>query len=224
MGSRHHVHLTVGGETYEYMTFYHWMGHEHPETEYVIGGPNHGPKAPDHERPVIEPDRDDWSIELPAVLWLMDRVRDGAITLEEARKELVEITAPPGGCCWACAGVEEPEDELLARCATEREQWLNWWNAVTSQTHPYAVSQSSIHRWDCRHVYDPTPPVITSKHQYATTGRPQPTMPNRRLTVDEARVWLAPYRTKPRPPRCKVCVPDLPDAWRDETSDVPSTR
>lgn len=209
----HRVHATVGDAQYRHMTFYR--------------GRRTLLKRVAQDRLPVEPDREDWSVELPAVLWLLDQVQAGVATAQQARDLLVEATEPPGGCCWECEFLPGSEEEVWADCARYREQWLAWWNSVTAETHPYAVSQSSIHDWNCRHVTQPEPPpVITSKHQYMLLERevdPDVTNPYRRLTRDEARAWLAPYRNRSRPPRCKVCAPDLPEAWRDETSDVPST-
>lgn len=223
----HRCHLTVGGISYEYLTFYRGMGHRPPQNHYDDSGPNPVLHSPEYQRPSLEPDRDEWSVELPGVLWLMDKVSDGTLSIGQARELLVDCTSPAGGCCWDCEQIQMPEADLLAYCKRERDQWLTWWNAVTGESHPYAVSRSSIHRWDCRYVIQPEPPtVITSKHQYMLLGNrldPEVTNPYRRLTTDEARKWLVPYRGHSRPPRCKACVPALPDAWRDTTSDVPST-
>ena len=68
------------------------------------------------------------------------------------RELLVEATAPRSGCCYACDDVRESEEELLARLSDERQKWIKWWNTVTPKTHPYMLSGSKIHRWDCHTV------------------------------------------------------------------------
>lgn len=216
---KHYVHLKLGGETYEFVTLYRALGHDHPEAGRVLGGPDLGSRYPDHQRPAIEPDRDDWSIELPAVIWLMDLVRDGVVAAEYVRELLITMSSPPGGCCWACESLEETESDVIERCRRERDEWLVWWSSVTPRSHPYAVTGSSIHHWDCRTLGEPVPPpVITSKHDYLKNRRafsPYRRDAFKRVTVEEARSW--------RLRRCKICSPELPAAWRDGTSDVPST-
>ena len=219
--------INAGQSSYQFATFTHGVGvgHRHPQANIMLGGHSQL-QGPAHERPEITPDRDDWSVELPVVLWLLDEVSAGNLAPDQMRDLLVESTAPPGGCCWACEEIEQPEDELLAALAAEREQWIAWWNTVTGDTHPYAVSGSSIHSWDCRHVDQLSPPALfTSKHEYACRDPYESHGPrgHQRLAVAEARAWLAPYRNRKNPPRCKTCAPALPDAWRDSTSDVPST-
>jgi hypothetical protein len=226
MTMHHYLEISAGQSTYQFATFTQGSGHHHPRAYYVLGGPDSGMQAPSHARPEVVPDRDDWSVELPVVLWLLDEVSAGTLTPDRMRELLVECTSPPSGCCWACEDIETPEAELLAALAAKRDQWIAWWNTVTGDTHPYAVSASPIHSWDCRHVDHPSPPpAFTSKHEYAHRDRHEDhaRRGHKRLTVDEARAWIAPYHKRKYLLRCKVCAPALPDAWRDSTSDVPST-
>lgn len=217
---QHFRHFAVDGEVYEFATFYQGLGHRHPSAYSILGGPEHGTHQPTHERPSIEPPRDDWSIEMPVMLWLLDMIRQGAVTAEQVREDLIECSSPPGGCCWGCEEFQEPEEVIIARCAQDRERWFAAWNTPTAESHPYAA-MSSLHSWNCRILPELVPPpIITSKHEYVryryhrdyAGGRRDP---YRRLTTDEAKRW--------RGRRCKICSPVLPGAWRDETSDVPST-
>ncbi len=215
------MHLTVADDVYEFATFYRGRGHSHPRAYSIVGGPDTGCHQPPHERPTIEPNRDDWSVELPVVLWLLDAVCRGDLTAENVRGYLIECSSPPGGCCWSCEAIRDTEEVVVAQCARARDEWFATWNAPTPESHPYAATGSSLHAWDCRTLPEPVPPpIITSKHAYVRyrydyehgDGRRDP---YRRLTIDEAKRWTA--------RRCKICAPALPGAWRDETSDVRST-
>lgn len=220
--------FTIDGSRYDNATFVNGLGHEPPGTYYTIGGPRSGPRQPPEDRPVVAPDRDSWSVELPVILWMLDQVERGSLTSARMRELLVEATAPVSGCCYACDEVREPEDELLARLARERQEWIAWWNSLTGESHPYVLSSNKIHRWDCRAVGEQPqpPPQYHSKHEYVTRGCLEPEIwtHHKRVTVDEARKWLYQFRRRTYAPRCKVCAPELPGAWRGETSDVASTR
>ena len=222
--------FTIGGQTYEHVTFINGIGHEPADTTFTIDEPDNGVHYAPHERPAVEPERDSWSVELPIVLWMLDQVKRGHLTPAQMRKLLVDATAPRSGCCYACDDVRIPEDELLADLSRERQEWIEWWNSLTPQTHPYLLSGSKIHRWDCHtvaHAQPEPPPVYRSKHEYATRNhRPlnQEVFGHyRRATADEAHEWLYQFRRRTYPPRCKVCAPELPGSWRGEASDVPST-
>ena len=89
MPTRRDYWFEINGQQYEHASFTQGMGHEPPGTKWFSPG---GTKRPQVNRPAIEPNRDDWSVEVPLVLWMLDQVSAGAATVDQVRDELVQAT------------------------------------------------------------------------------------------------------------------------------------
>jgi hypothetical protein len=160
---------------------------------------------------LVEPDRQGWMIEVPAVLWMLDQLTDGALSVAAARSTLLGMTAWRSGCCYWC---DELPPDWLHRQLAARQEWERSQRAKTAHTHPYIVNGATIkvlHRWDCATVTVEPPMVITDRHQYATIapalGKPRHRGPWR-VSTPEVQAWVEHGRV---PARCQVCEPVLPD-------------
>lgn len=157
----------------------------------------------------VVPDRQGWLVEVPAVLWMLERLAAGGLTPAVARANLLGMTAWRSECCYGCD--ELPQDWLHRQLAA-RQEWEGSHDAVTSETHPYLVNGAGtvVHRWDCVTVVVEPPLVVTDRHTYAMIGCGPVTSRHRgprRVTAPEVRAWVERGRV---PALCGVCGPVLP--------------
>ena len=164
-----------------------------------------------------------WTVDVPDVLRMLDQVRAGRATVDEARDMLLALTqesSKVSGCCVDCDNAADQYAEAVARCERARARFDD------PSTYPYLVSQSAIHDWDCYHFTGRLPQGVgASLSDYVHNVLPGgPDSDLARLTADEAVAWMD-ARTGPkgglRWRRCRSCQPALPGAWASESNDVP---
>lgn len=208
--------LVVAKQTYPGFTVTYGLGH---------GG--YSGRNRDEELPVVKPDCSEWSVELAGVLWLLDQVEQGSLSVDRVRQDLLTMTDWESGCCAGCDEILAEWPMILAEQQARRAAWERWYASITPDSHPYTLNshKTKIHRWDCARVAMTPPVVIEDRHRYVTRGHRVPDVEeyeNRchRITAEQARLWAG---ERARPGRCRVCVPALPGAMMSEVSDVAST-
>lgn len=176
-----------------------------------------------------------WYIELPTVLWLLDRVAAGDISATNVAALLRENMQWTSGCCSLCDAAADSYPDALRRHEEMRSNWQREQERMTPESHPYLLNRGRIHAWNCAHAGRASSPGHPGQtlHSYAKrydffsgdttrmfTDLREETLVCRRATTDDILERLSRRNPQARDPRCKLCSPELPGAWRSETSDV----
>jgi hypothetical protein len=104
-----------------------------------------------------------WSVELTGILWLLEQIEQGNLSVGQARQQLLVLTDWESGCCDQCDGIVAEWPTVLAQQRARRAEWKHWFASITPDSHPYIFNsgKTKIHRWDCARVAI-TPPVTDS--------------------------------------------------------------
>lgn len=109
-----------------------------------------------------------WSIEMPAVEWILDRLEAGAIDVPSARDELRRATSWDSGCCGECDDAATHYDEARSRHAQIVQQWMDKRAQLSPDDYPYLLNKGKIHRFDCRRLPRSAPPQFPGNlHAFA---------------------------------------------------------
>lgn len=215
--------FTFGGEEFEHVVLTWGLDRHRPRSRRVQVDDQDWDRRSWISDPAEREQGVGWSVDVPVVLGMLDQVRAGRATVDEARDMLLALTQEPSkvsGCCVACDDAGDEYAEAIARCNRARARFDD------ARTYPYLVSQSAIHQWDCHHFTGRLPEGAgSSLGDYVQNVRPGGSERDlERLTAEEAVAWMD-ARTGPkggqRWRRCRSCQPALPGAWASESNDVP---
>jgi hypothetical protein len=92
-----------------------------------------------------------WSIDLPAVLWILERVATGDIEAIAARNYLQGATLRESGCCGSCDRAMPYYDEAHTLYNTIIQEWMQQQEKLDPHDYPYILNKGKIHKLSCRH-------------------------------------------------------------------------
>jgi len=206
---------------------------------FEIGDQNYDASARVFERSHLQGSTEQWFLEVPAALWLLERVAAGDISPVDTSALLRKATRWDSGCCAACDTATKSYPEALCRYEAMHDAWQREQERMTPQSHPYLVNKGRVHDWNCPHSDAPRSPGHPGHtlHAYATrhdafsgdltsmlAELQEGTLACRRATANDITEQLARRNPRARDPRCTRCSPELLGAWQSQTSDIPSTR
>lgn len=168
-----------------------------------------------------------WSIDLSAVLWLLDRIATGDIDARAVQDELRKAAKWESDCCAECDYAYPHFDEARTRYGAVIQRWEQEQAQLDPGDYPYILNQDKIHRLSCTRPPQPTPaPFPEDLHSFSSLfdackgsldavleelGRQSSSGPQRLSLSDVsnkiARYGVAAVRTK----LCRACKPTLPD-------------
>lgn len=192
-------------------------GHVLPQTAFTYGH--------DYNRENRWIDGWGFSIELPAVMRLLDLVTAGEVTAERAQAVLGRIAQAyeqqvpeeqrPSRCygdCERCQANRSEVQQHLLEGERRRQRYRD------PQRYPFAVSGTTIHTISCHTVpnlpgqWDTAEELDRTVFWFTHRGG-MPVLPYEPLTTEELERWRA-ERTGPQGGRryrlCKVCDPQVP--------------
>ena len=99
-----------------------------------------------------------WSLDLPTVLWILERVAAGEGDAREIRNDLLQATKWDSACCSSCdlamshfPGARRRHEETVRRWEEEQQP-------LDPDNFPYLLNKGKIHRSSCRRPPRPAPP------------------------------------------------------------------
>jgi hypothetical protein len=90
-----------------------------------------------------------WSIDVPSVLWLLDRIAEGDVDASAARNLVHQATRWDSECCGACDRAAPYFGEAFSRHRAVVERWEQQ-ERLDEANYPYVENGGTIHRRSCR--------------------------------------------------------------------------
>lgn len=109
-----------------------------------------------------------WSVDVPTVLWMLERVAEGEVDAEVARDQLRQATSWDSGCCRACDRASNHYDDARSWHEEAVHQWQDQQARFDTEEYPYILTNAKIHARECHHPGRPTPPRFPETlHEFA---------------------------------------------------------
>lgn len=109
-----------------------------------------------------------WSIDVPTVLWMLERISAGDIDPSTARDEIRLATSWESGCCGECDRAVTHYDEALNRHERAVQRWVSEQEQLDAAHYPYILNKGKIHTLTCQHPPKPSPPWFPENlHMFA---------------------------------------------------------
>jgi hypothetical protein len=90
-----------------------------------------------------------WSIAIPDVALILDRIEAGEIDVPSVREELRRATSWDSGCCGECDDAAVHYDQARRRHAQIIKRWEDKQAQISPDDYPYLLNKRKIHRFDC---------------------------------------------------------------------------
>lgn len=98
-----------------------------------------------------------WSIDIPTVLWILERIAAGDVDARTAQDELRRATSWDSGCCGECDIAAPYYAEACRRHTDSVRRWTQEQGQLDSDQYPYLLNKGKIHRLGCQHPPRPAP-------------------------------------------------------------------
>ena len=170
---------------------------------------------------------EDWSIDVPAVLWILDQLEAGDVDVPSAREELRRATSWDSGCCGECDAAAAHYDEARSRYEQIVQQWKEKQAPLSPDDYPYLLNKGKIHRFSCRYPPRPEPPQFPENlHEFAALfdgcgenldsvfqflDNQSPPSPRQASVADVRHMIARNGIVKTTAKLCRACKPCLPD-------------
>jgi hypothetical protein len=92
-----------------------------------------------------------WQIDIPSVLWILERIAAGDIDARVARKYLLDATTRESGCCESCDRAMSHYDEAREIYHSIAREWTESHERLDPDDFPYILNKGKIHTLTCRH-------------------------------------------------------------------------
>lgn len=168
-----------------------------------------------------------WSIDVPTVLWMLERIAEGDVDANTVRNQLHQATLWDSGCCAECDRASADYDDARTRYEAAVQRWKDQQAQFDAAEYPYILNKGKIHTRDCHHPSKPTPPRFPeSLHEFAVLfdgygenlDRVFEELDQRssrgaqRLSVREVQTRIARDGVRAVKARlCRTCKPSLPE-------------
>ncbi|WP_339153626.1 endonuclease domain-containing protein [Actinomadura luteofluorescens] len=96
-----------------------------------------------------------WSIDLPAVLWFLERIDAGDVEARTVARALRQAVRRESGCCSDCDLAMPYFDEARRRHEENVQAWERQQEQIDLEKFPYILNKGKIHTVSCR--YPPQP-------------------------------------------------------------------
>lgn len=97
-----------------------------------------------------------WSIDLPAVMWMLERIAAGDVPPEVVLERLQQATQHESGCCAGCDLASPYFDQALQRYEEIAREWERKQGLLDQSRYRYVLNKGKIHTLDCRYPAKPT--------------------------------------------------------------------
>lgn len=97
---------------------------------------------------------ENWSIDLPAVIWILERIATGNVDACTVQDQLRRATLWDSGCCDNCDRALPYHDEARSRYDADVQRWER--QQLDPAEYPYILNKGKIHRLGCRYPPKPT--------------------------------------------------------------------
>jgi hypothetical protein len=168
-----------------------------------------------------------WSIEVPAVQWILDQLEAGNIDVPSVQDELRKATSWDSGCCGECDAAAAHYEEARSRHTQIIQQWKDKQAHLSPDDYLYLLSKGKIHRFNCRHPPRPAPPQFPDNlHEFAvlfdSCGENLDSVfkvlddqsslkPQQTGVADVLRMMARDGVAETKARLCRACKPHLPD-------------
>lgn len=104
--------------------------------------------------------KEHWSIDLPTVLWILERIAAGEVDVREMRDGLLQATKWDSACCSGCDLAMSHYPEARRRHEESLRQWKEEQQPLDPDNFPYLLNKGKIHTSSCRRPPRPAPPAF----------------------------------------------------------------
>ncbi|WP_444949280.1 endonuclease domain-containing protein [Micromonospora ureilytica] len=102
--------------------------------------------------------KETWSLDLPTVLWILERVAAGEGDAREIRDDLLQATRWESACCSSCDLAMSHYPEARRRHEQTVQRWREEQQPLNPDSYLYLLNKGKIHRSSCRRPPRPAPP------------------------------------------------------------------
>lgn len=179
-----------------------------------------------------------WSIDVPTVLWMLERIAEGDVDANTVRNQLRQVTLWDSGCCGECDRASEHYDDARAWHEDVVQQWKGQQAQFDPAGYPYILTKGKIHARECHHPGRPTPPRFPeSLHEFAMLfdlcgGNMDRVFEELEHEASGGAQWLSVREVQTRIARdgvravkarlCRTCKPSLPELDPEATTLQPA--
>ena len=95
-------------------------------------------------------DTEYWSIDVPTVPWMLERIAEGDVDARAAHDRLCSATLWDSGCCGECHLARAHYDGARARHGAVLHRWIQEQEQLDVAEYPYVLNKGKIHTLSCR--------------------------------------------------------------------------
>ncbi|MEU5553639.1 endonuclease domain-containing protein [Micromonospora sp. NPDC047793] len=102
--------------------------------------------------------KETWSLDLPTVLWILERIAADEGDAGEIRDDLLRATKWDSACCSSCDLAMSHLPEARRQHEEAVRRWREEQQPLDPDSYPYLLNKGKIHRSSCRRPPRPAPP------------------------------------------------------------------